>query len=234
METKAIEIIKKHLSVNKGNVNEVELYISNVKSGGKVGYVIYMGNIALTDILITTYDLSSFVNKLIKKLNELKSTKGWGTLIWEFNEIDLSTSVWRSNTINFPNRIMLLPKPCAEFNKLVNFIKKYTNQDISVEDIYRVRIGGKRGRVYGEEDNRNYLAFNCNVCNNILDKLKKSRGSKDKITISKKITFDDIDPFELQYSIRNEVEFSGVRYTKYEINITTPSGRHKDIVKVGF
>lgn len=227
------DIIKK-LKKEFLNTKDIEIAIFKVRELGKDGYAVYMNDTRLSDFLSLPYNAESFFKTFISALKKLKEQKGWKNLVWEQDEINLSSSIWRSNYITYPKRIMVLEKPCTEFTKLINYIKKYTNKQISFEEIYKVNISGKRGRVYGEDGERFYLAHSPKFCNNILDVLKKNRGSKDKMLISEKITFDDIDSLDLQYSIRNETEFYGMREQKYKITIITPSGKQKAVVNIGF
>lgn len=234
METKALQLIKKELSANKNKISEVEIYICQVRENGKEGYIVYMGDRKLTDILSLPYYVEGFLNNLVRKLQELKKERGWKNLVWEKEEINLSSSIWRTNNITYPKRIMLMPKPCEEFTKLTKYIKKYTNKDILIEDLYSVGISGKRGRIYGEDGSRRYLAYFPNICSKILEELKKNRGSKDKVIIGNKDVIDDIDPFDRQSSIRYEIEMYGSRYTKYIVTIVTPSGKQKASINISF
>jgi len=167
-------------------------------------------------------------------LNELKSKRGWGRLMWKMEETCMfGDGYYRREYIKFPTDITLLADPCKEYKSLVNYLEKYCGKKLNETDIYSVGIGGKRGRVYGEEGDRYYLCHKDNKCKKLLEELRKSRGTNDKVVCTQIKEEDDIDPWELQVSIRNEVEFSGVRYRYFMVNITTPSGRKKAEIRIG-
>ena len=71
------------------------------------------------------------------------------------------------------------------------------------------------------------------TCSALLEELRKARGSKDIVTTSALKQVDDIDAWDLEVSIRNEVEFSGCRYKICEVTIKTPSGKVKKVVRIG-
>lgn len=114
--------------------------------------------------------------------------------------------------------------------KTKKLLLKYKS-DITDYSIYSVGIGGKRGRIYGEEGDRNYISHYPKRCNKYFEELCKAKGINDSVVATfRKI--DDIDPWDLQCSIRNEVEFSGSRINYLEVKFITPSGKEK-IVNVG-
>lgn len=164
--------------------------------------------------------------ELDKQFKALKETKGWDSLSWS------NTTIWENNFNNFPQFITLFSKPCKEFTSLVNYMSKYCGKDLKLKDIFSVRIGGKRGRIYGEEDNRYYLAYQPKRCQSLLNQLRECRGSKDIVHTSEIKYNDDIDPWELECSIRNEVEFSGVRNYQCEVSIYTPSRKLKKVIPI--
>ena len=126
-----------------------------------------------------------------------------------------------------------MSEPCKEYKSLVNYLSKYCGKNLNETDIYSVAIGGKRGRVYGEEGARYYLCHKPATCAKYLETLRKSRGSNDKVVSTAIKQEDDIDPWELQVSIRNEVEFSGARLKYFEVKISTPSGKEKAVIRIG-
>lgn len=232
-----INKIKKVLKANSktnNNVNSVCLEISftrDIKTKKDTFFIHIDGN-KISDGYDSYYSLEMGIKLLNKSLRELSNEKGFTNLVVDYEDINLSRD-WVSNYVKFPRRIILLSKPCAEFTKLIKYINKYTNKDIPTTSIYRVYIGGKRGRVYGEEDERHYLAFDSKRCLYILNELKSARNSKDTMTISNVEVKDVIDDMELKYSIQYETEFNGMRYSGYIIKINTPSGKLKKEIRLG-
>lgn len=178
------------------------------------------------DYNFNSYEISTLTNEIVNLLEKLRATKGWGGLVWEFDELNFSSG-WSSDYHKVVSSISLLATPCNEFNSLVKYVEKYCGKKLAMTDIYSVAIGGKRGRVYGEEGCRYYLAHRPNTCSALLDELRKARGNKDIVTTSAFKQVDDIDAWDLEVSIRNEVEFSGYRYNICEVTIKTPSGKLK-------
>lgn len=180
-----------------------------------------------------SYEISVLTKEMVSLLEKLRSTKGWGTLMWDFEKYNFSKSWFSNDYQNVIKSIRLLATPCKEFNSLANYMEKYCGKKLSLTDIYGVGIGGKRGRVYGEEGCRYYLAHRPNTCSKLLEELRKARGSKDIVTTSAFKQVDDIDEWDLECSIRNEVEFSGSRYNQCEVTIKTPSGKVKKVIRIG-
>lgn len=182
---------------------------------------------------LTRYQAKRVAEEITKELNALKSTRGWSRLMWEYDDCCFDSRSWSDNYIKCPCNIILMAEPCKEYKSLSNYLSKYCGKALTETDIYSVGIGGKRGIVYGEEGNRYYLCHNSKKCEDLLGRLRKSRGTNDKVVCTKIKEEDDIDPWELQVSIRNEVEFSGVRMKYFEVSITSPSGRQKANIRIG-
>ena len=182
---------------------------------------------------LSRYQAKKIAEEVIKGLNELKTTRGWGRLMWDIEDCCFDSKSWYDNYIKFPTNIILMAEPCKEYKSLVNYLSKYCGKNLNDTDIYSVRIGGKRGRIYGEEGYRYYLCHKPNKCAKYLETLRKRRGTNDKVICSKIKEEDDIDPWELEVSIRNEVEFSGERFRYFEVSITTPSGKQKANIRIG-
>ena len=180
-----------------------------------------------------SYEISVLTKEMVSLLEKLRSTRGWSTLMWEFEEYNFSKSWYSNDYQKIIKSIRLLATPCKEFNSLANYMEKYCGKKLSITDIYGVSIGGKRGRVYGEEGSRYYLAHRPNTCSKLLEDLRSTRGSKDIVTTSAFKQVDDIDKWDLECSIRNEVEFSGCRYNQCEVTIKTPSGKVKKVIRIG-
>ena len=181
---------------------------------------------------LSRYEVEKVAQEVISGLKALKATRGWKMLVWDMEDCYFSSG-WSGYHIIFPTKVTLMADPCKEYVSLVNYLAKYCGKTMTETEIYSVHIGGKRGRVYGEEGDRYYLCHKPTTCAKYLETLRKSRGSNDKVVCSKTKEEDDIDPWELQVSIRNEVEFGGVRVRYFEITISTPSGKEKAKIRIG-
>lgn len=178
------------------------------------------------------YEVEKVAQEVISGLKALKATRGWKMLVWDMEDCYFSSG-WSGYHIIFPTKVTLMADPCKEYVSLVNYLAKYCGKTMTETEIYSVHIGGKRGRVYGEEGDRYYLCHKPTTCAKYLETLRKSRGTNDKVVCSKTKEEDDIDPWELQVSIRNEVEFGGVRLRYFEVTISTPSGKQKAKIRIG-
>ena len=185
------------------------------------------GRNACTDKL-AKYEMISVLNEVVSLLNALKKIKGWGLLNWNYTSYNVGEGYY-TNYIDIPTEITLFSKPCKEFTSLANYINKYCGKKIELQDIYQVGIGGKRGRVYGEEGRREYLAYLPERCSMLLEQLRKNRGTKDIVTTTINQR-DIIDGSDMRYSIEYETEFSGIRVNECKIEIKTPNGKVKKII----
>ena len=177
---------------------------------------------------LSKYEMISVLNEIVILLNALKKSRGWGLLNWNCTSHNVGDGYY-TNYIDIPNKITLFSKPCKEFTSLANYIDKYCGKKIELQDIYQVGIGGKRGRVYGEESCREYIAYMPERCSMILEHLRKNRCAKD-IVITTITQRDIIDECDLRYSMIYETEFSGVRVNECKIEIKTPNGKLKKTI----
>lgn len=229
---KVINTIKSNLLTEKkkGNGNSFFTYLEvwDGKCGTQTYFTIKVDGKEVTKVE-SSYDMRRVNELIVKGLNDLKTTRGWGRLSYDTIDeyLDGYKSLYSTAT-KIPHDIVLLAEPCKEFKSLANYVAKYGNTTIKEESIYAVSIGGKRGRVYGEEGDKRYLCHRPNKCKTLLDELRKIRGTNDKMTCSFAVK-DDIDPWELHCSIRNETEFGGVRHKTLIVKCTTPSGKVKTL-----
>lgn len=228
--TALINHIKKNITDNKkkykGNVSSTNIDIWTQGWGDSKTYTIAVDGTHLINGLKYSFDFADIMDGLVKELKELKKIKGWTNLIY-----NIDTTYINSRPYNVVSRVSLVNKPCKEYKSLQNYLNKYGNADLQDYDLFSSWMGGKRGRLYGEEGERNYLCHKDKKCNNILTELRQYRGSKDKMTCRKKME-DYIDPMEKAYSEYHEVECSGEKRSYLEVVITTPSGKEKYSTKI--
>lgn len=201
----------------------VDVAIWNNKCGGLTSYSIRLNNHEIVSNLENQYSVVSVLKEFRKGLETLKTKRGWGGIVFDLDEWGGSgfRSGWEIIT-----KVTLVEKPCKEFGSLQNFIKKYAGFELKPYDLFHSYMGGKRGRLYGEEGERYYLCTNKSKCSLILDELRKHRTTKDVITC-KKGREEYIDPTDRAYSIRHEVECDGELRHYLEITIKTPNGKVK-------
>jgi hypothetical protein len=234
MVNKIVAELKKRIKAKKEKYADhpswsVDLMVISHRTNGQEFYSIRIGGWNGTDFgKLSRYEVKTIATDLKKQLVSLKGVRGWSHLGYEVEDILPSRIGWDSEYISFPNMITLLADPCKEFKSLASYLQKYCARSIAMDTLYSVHIGGKRGRVYGEEGDRYYLCHKPKKCETLLAELRKARGSKDKVS-TKIVEVDEIDPWELEVSIRNEVEFDGVRHKRLVVTFTTPSGKKKEV-----
>lgn len=221
-----VDYLKTRIKNEQNDTFDVEFYIEYCRRDDKKGFMLGSSfNSNLTPML-SEYDFRNMIAILISQINKMKHIRGFGDIAILTEEVNISEG-WRSNYFKFPKRVVLLSKPCKEFISLSKYLEKYCGVTINICDIYQVCIGGKRGRIYGEDSSREYLAYKPNRCKYLLDELRKYRNSNDKVIVSQIQQVDDIDDLSLQYSIKYETEFDGIRRSQIEITIKTPKDKIK-------
>lgn len=186
----------------------------------------------LVDGITDYYDLKDIMGEVSKSLNEQKKVKGWGTLNIVTETLEKDTgSYWNRPSFNYPSKITLCEKPCKEFVSLKNFINKYGkgkygSVNLSDYELFNSAMGGKRGRLWDEYGDRNYLANKPKKCALYLEQLRNQRGTKDTM-LCERGHEDYIDPIDQRYSEMHEVECDGEKRHYLQITIKTPTGRVK-------
>lgn len=158
------------------------------------------------------YELRREMDKLRGLLNKLKETKGWGGLYYKEDE-----------EITF---VGVADAPCKEYKSLMNYLNKYGNAHLDNYRLFHSAMGGKRGVLWDDYGDRNYLDNNPKRCELFLSRLRANRGSKDKMTC-RFGSENYIDDFERKHSQYYEVECEGEKRHYIEVTITTPSGKVK-------
>ena len=210
----------------QGIKNCYTIHFDNYRTLGECVFSVGQFELALTET-----QFRSLAKEVLLQLAELRKTRGWSNLTWECEEVNFSHS-WYSDYQSIIKSVTLFAEPCKEYLNLARYMFKYCGKKLAITDLYSVGIGGKRGRVYGEEGCRYYLAYRPKTCSALLEELRKARGSKDIVTTSALKQVDEIDEWDLECSIRNEVEFSGCRHQLCEVTIKTPSGKVKKVIRI--
>lgn len=207
-----IAAIKKELKSKKENINEVKVEVCLYGHGARP-FGSYLPN-DYRDVTIkvgknhwdglTDWD----VNRLKYELNKFVS---------EFDEVAtdgifFSYGNFTADVEDFPTTFRMFGKPCKEFKALAKLVEKKYGINIKVTDLYNVRLFGKSGR-YGESGNREYAAFNSDMCNSYINEIKSFGRKKTNARIT---NMDDIDT---DYSARYLTECYGSRKRGIEIRL---------------
>lgn len=131
--------------------------------------------------------------------------------------------VWDGKIYSFT----VFPNSCKEMDSLIHYLEKYKASGMTTTKILSLEsswIEGKRSTIFFRRPS--YLKYNPKLCTEILEWLKKNKGSGHLISLSAKTVRDDAD----RYNGRGEdmeMEWSGSDDTYLTVKITTPSGRSR-------
>lgn len=198
------------------------------RANGKERYVFsYEGKDyeADTDLFFEVTDFAKVIESAAKALNKIR-----GYLVAvsysDMQRQKRDTFGYYTVSEKVATGLVLYTAPCKEFVSLAKWIEKFSSVKLDALSLYSVGIGGKRGRIYGEESQRDFLCHDGKKCHRILDWIIKNKSSRDTLKVEKKMT-DDINKFDLEVSIRHETEFGGMRYSHLMMTVTTPGGKVK-------
>lgn len=184
----------------------------------------------------TMRDIEEVSREVVSQLTALKATRGWKNLIFSTRVETEGVGFYNVRKYTLLDRVSLPDNPCKEYTALQKYINKYGQKNywgstyggvnLGNFELFSARMGGKRGRLWDEYGDRHYLDNAPKKCAEILEELRKYRGSKD-IMVCKSGEEDYIDPMERKYSEYHEVECDGEKRKYMEITIKTPSGKQK-------
>lgn len=178
--------------------------------------------------------------QVIFQLDELKKTRGWKNLAYNTRDIYEGVSFYNQKHYVVLDKISLPDNPCKEYTALQKYINKYAlasatfggyNKPLGNFELFSSAMGGKRGRLWDEYGDRHYLDNKPKKCAEILEELRKYKGSKDIMTCERGEE-DYIDPMERRYSEYHEVECEGEKQKYLAITIITPAGKVKYTTKI--
>lgn len=124
---------------------------------------------------------------------------------------------------NWISKIIIMPTPCEEWEKLSEKLRKFTGKALQAQDCCTERLFGKRDDV--EVTSTRYLALSPEICKNIIQFLDK-RGTKDSLEFEIKQNLDDADRYNGDGEDR-ESEYDAICYYYLHLTIKTPTGRLK-------
>ncbi len=178
-----------------------------------------------TDRFSELTDFAVAVEEAVKKLSKLRGYMVKCHRSTFYKKVrDYVWNSWSNEPVEVTDGITLYTEPSKEFKSLAKWIEKFSGTKLGMFDLYSVGIGGKRGRIYGEEEERDYLCYNGAKCRRILDWIIKNRSSRDILVVAK-AEMDDVPNRDI--SIRLETECNGTRYSYLHLEVLTPGGKKK-------
>ena len=202
------------ISVDNWYDNKAGKYIKQIRVGRDKGF-----NLDATD-----YEIKQIMGSVMSKLEVQKQVRGWKNLVYT-TRLYGDNARWGSGW-ECLDKVSVLDDPCSEFKSIQTFLKKYGGYNLPDYLLFSSAMGGKRGRLWDEYGDRYYLANKQKKCADILDALRKSRGTNDTV-YCKYGEEDYIDPVDRIYSERYEIECEGEKRHYLEVTIKTPTGRVK-------
>ena len=187
----------------------------------------------------TRYDLESIIRALFGLLYKQIEVKGWATLKIVRDKAEFGSG-WNRDYVEYPSKVILCDPPCKEFTALQNYLNKYgvvkyryTTYPFKLAnyELFTAAMGGKRGRLWNEYGEREYLDHDAERCAQILANLRKFRGTKDTMYCEKGEE-NYIDPVDREYSERHELDCEGEKRSYLSITIQSPSGKNKYETKI--
>lgn len=206
---------------------------------GDTTYEIWVNGKQIVKDIESKNELAYIFDLIRDKLDKLKATKGWGTLVHTSETIRPMSSGgnWVIPRLSVLTKVEVPDAPCKEYKSLENYLNKYgqrkrdgywgfTSLDLTPFKLYSVYAGGKRGVLWGEEGDRHYLANKPKKCAEILANLRKHRTSKDTM-VCRFGREEYIDPIDQRYSAYHEVECDGEIREYLAITIKSDKGKVK-------
>lgn len=191
------------------------------------GYIIRVEGKEIAKVS-SKYDLNKISDELSTLIRENKKVKGWGGLV----AISDMVSFGLYDNFNLVIKVSLADAVCKEYKSLMNYINKFGvgvyggKVNLGEYRLFSAAMGGKRGRLWDEYGERRFLDNKPKRCAEVLNALRKMRGTKDIMTC-KYGEENYIDDFERKHSEYYEVECEGEKRHYLEIVIKTPNGKVK-------
>lgn len=191
------------------------------------GYIIKVEGKEIAKVT-SKYDFKMISDELSTLVAENKKVKGWGGLV----AISEKVSFGLYDNFNLVIKVSLADAVCKEYKSLMNYINKFGASNyggkvnLGEYRLFSAAMGGKRGRLWDEYGERRFLDNKPKKCAEVLDTLRKVRGTKDIMTC-RYGEENYIDDFERKHSEYYEVECEGEKRHYLEIVIKTQNGKVK-------
>lgn len=160
-------------------------------------------------------------------VQEQGGRRGWDGLEYKDERISLYDGSRYDDNVSVVSLVILQPAPCKEYGALMAYINRHCpGTNLQNRELYSVFMEGKKGYLYSETGENDYLDSHPARCKRFLEAIRKSRSAKDKMTCRYgKETY--MDPDEYESSCRDQIECSGEKRRFLRVVITSPSGRVK-------
>ena len=208
-------------------INARESY-SVLKSGKRklVGFSVTVEGEKVADFK-TISDLESTFLEFNGIVCDQTSKRGWDGLEFRNDKISLYDGSCYDDNVRIISLVVLQPEPCKEYDALKTYINKHApHADLGYRELYSVAMEGKKGYLYEETGENDYLESHPSRCLTFLNEIKKARSAKDTMTCR----FDKeiyMDPDEYEFSCRDQIECSGEKRHFLRVVIKSPSGKVK-------
>ncbi len=132
-------------------------------------------------------DLESIIRSLFGLLNKQMQVKGWGNLKIVTDKAEFGSG-WSRKYVEYPSKVILCDPACKEYTSLQNYLNKYGVVSyrhytyplrLGNFELFRSAMGGKRGRLWDEYGDREYLDHDAERCAGFLAEIRKYCGTKD-------------------------------------------------------
>ena len=178
------------------------------------------------------YDVERVADALLAFLNQQKKVKGWTNLVIVTEKVNIESYGYHSYNITAPVKVSLPDAQCSEYKSLRNYINKYgkgrygSSVNLGDYELFSSAMGGKRGVIWDEHGEREFLDTYPKRCRTYLAELRKYRGTKDTMECVK-LTEKYIDEAEQRYSAYAEIECEGELRHYLLVTIKSPNGKVK-------
>lgn len=224
---KAIKESVKKINPNKGTI-EVPLQHFNWYVGGSKNRVWSNSEVEVDgksykfyDKIISDEDFVVLVSTALKESGEKGEIKTNNNLVFEG---------YYSYTKKEFDKLIMMAKPCKEFSLLNKTLKKYTNKEIKELSSFNAKICGKRSS--HETYDYAYLDYNPKECRKALDFIRDTKTTRDILTIKLVDEFNHGDESDYKYAMSVESEWYGSEGKYVELNVTTPKGKVKGVIRL--
>lgn len=172
-------------------------------------------------------DLESAFWKLKEVIQEQSCKRNWTRLEFKKDKISLYDGSRYDTDINIISVVVLQPDPCKEFDALKAYINRHApGTDLGYMELYSVSMNGKKGYLYDEAGENDYLENHPARCRKFLQEIKKAKTSRDVMGCRyDKETW--MDPDEYETSSIEQIECSGEKRHYLRVVIKSPTGKIK-------
>lgn len=127
--------------------------------------------------------------------------------------------------------LTLFGKSCKEFATMNRLLKKYTNKEVGELQVYYASVCGKRSSWDADMSDAEYLDFSSKRCQKIIDFIRKTKSTNDKLTFTIKENLSHGDETDYRIAQYQESEWYGSFTNNITLEVTTPKGKSKGVCK---